>query len=919
LTDLVIDVLRPDDLLSLRFTFVNLALDTTAGRPPQLVRTQAGQPATIIVELGPQHIAERNFPESPEGELLDLVDAPIPSVMADPTRLAFRVPQSMPSIPLTVKDLLDWIRLQPAVPGNALPDPPGPHGQVLVRAPASDQTAIELPYGLIVSPDASGRWIHAVDPVTHAGRTELWHTRLGTVTDFFDDSRLPTLRAVSPAHLGVDFARLFGPGGFQTTLTEQERSAIADQSANFFLEDAPPPLSATHLMLSQLGAWTSLSGAWDTGEVAGWHHVVCMGRDQYVRVAQRGFLYPFGHRTAQVEITERKFKPMLSGETSAYLATHSYLMVQEPERQYDGRNLPFQNVRIASLLSSEIDAPPGGAFVPTAGGQPFAFSLTATDWESARIDFDAPMVFVPLDEVGDLGRIAEMYGAVNLVDFRLQSIAYVSRGAMGSGLAVFNNPDPALKTSAIRFTHSDSELSPPFLPAMESAHVAIPAVDQLIGSQSADAVMRYHDTYLALGAEAAHGVFAVIDGGLPVRFPAQSVGGFAAPTVGLTGLSVTRGAVPNAKALVRNQFNEMVEGLEGKMLGLIELKDIIGAVTKADDLPTVTTRTPLGRMTADFTWNPALKDPLPGPLQALGRAALEIRGQHIASFDSDPAKTIVHGVLRNVRLSLANVIDVDFASLSFDMETGAKPRFGVKIAGIGFAGDLKFLNDIPSQFPGGRFDGGPGCAVTLMPDGVAAGIAAGLPNISLGALTLSNIACSAAVSLFFFGRPVETRIGLSSRVDPFLVTYSMFGGSGYFALTVKTNGETELEAAIGLAAAAEIDLFVAKGTVQIMAGILFAKTERGSELGGYVRIYGCLEVLQIVTISVDFNITLKYVAPDAVAEASLVVMVRVLGYSQSVRLSIRRTFSPDHLTLSFARAMQEQDWTEYCLAFAPRS
>jgi hypothetical protein len=48
----IIILLRPDDLLSLQFQFVNLSLDT-AQSPPSLVRTQADQPAFVLVGFGP--------------------------------------------------------------------------------------------------------------------------------------------------------------------------------------------------------------------------------------------------------------------------------------------------------------------------------------------------------------------------------------------------------------------------------------------------------------------------------------------------------------------------------------------------------------------------------------------------------------------------------------------------------------------------------------------------------------------------------------------------------------------------------------------------------------------------------------------------------------------------------------------------
>jgi hypothetical protein len=47
--------------------------------------------------------------------------------------------------------------------------------------PSATVTAIEMPYRLIISPNQYGAWTHASTPVSsQAGRTELWHTRLGS-------------------------------------------------------------------------------------------------------------------------------------------------------------------------------------------------------------------------------------------------------------------------------------------------------------------------------------------------------------------------------------------------------------------------------------------------------------------------------------------------------------------------------------------------------------------------------------------------------------------------------------------------------------------------------------------------------------------------------------------------------------------
>src|SRR5262245_19084633 len=83
-----------------------------------------------------------------------------------------------------------------------------------------------------------------------------------------------------------------------------------------------------------------------------WTHIAAMGRDQYVRVVKRGFLFPFGHRAEVTQVAERKFKRSLEpgGEKPAFLTNTTFLTIQELERTYGTpdepiRGMPFQSVR----------------------------------------------------------------------------------------------------------------------------------------------------------------------------------------------------------------------------------------------------------------------------------------------------------------------------------------------------------------------------------------------------------------------------------------------------------------------------------------------------------------------------------------------------------------------------------------------
>ena len=189
------------------------------------------------------------------------------------------------------------------------------------RAPGDTETALELPYLLILSPNIFGAWAHAQLPVTSkkAKRTELWHTRLGVrgkdgVNE--QSEALRTVRAIwaldpefrdtpysPPAHANKPF---------RMTLDADDRYNIVHLSSNYTIGPGAPtilampqklyepnPIDVERLMLSSMGAWINSRGVWEPPNpltVEEWRQRGTMGRDHYVRVVYKGYLFPFGHR-----------------------------------------------------------------------------------------------------------------------------------------------------------------------------------------------------------------------------------------------------------------------------------------------------------------------------------------------------------------------------------------------------------------------------------------------------------------------------------------------------------------------------------------------------------------------------------------------------------------------------------------------
>src|ERR1019366_1198637 len=206
-THVEISVLRPDDLLNLEIVAVNLRLDTTDAENPLLVVDDPAQPALLVVGFPSQTIFEEAFfdssapsPKTPEQ---DPSPAPAhkptppdpnsnngPKTLSNPgsvqsrlggeSRLVFKVPADA-RIPYTVAGLLDWSAFELAVsPIADVPNGATPNTSLPIKEPEATETTLQLPFRLHLSPTHDAVWQHDPNLVNHAGRVELWHTRLAT-------------------------------------------------------------------------------------------------------------------------------------------------------------------------------------------------------------------------------------------------------------------------------------------------------------------------------------------------------------------------------------------------------------------------------------------------------------------------------------------------------------------------------------------------------------------------------------------------------------------------------------------------------------------------------------------------------------------------------------------------------------------
>ncbi len=493
------------------------------------------------------------------------------------------------------------------------------------RPPRADQTAIEAPYRLIISPSKIGGFAHANVPVAAPGdptRVELWHTRLGVRTED-PVSKEPTIdeRSAEQRVVRAIWARDLDPRNdddlygstdwmtsaqllepFRMSLDGRDRGMLVRQTADPTLA-TPKPVDVERLYLSTLGAWLDLHAEWSAKEIGpyahelpsvlAWDHIAPLGRDQYVRVVYPGYMFPFGHASALVKITERKILEEVDpGSPQARLFQRKFLVIAEPLRTYTDLDMPFKQVRLIPLATPDIYDPvspttpytgqPLGLagdhlFWPVVGGEKFRFTLDCLDQAGERVRLHAPLLFVAahLGTAADKQKVESMYGNPPIPGAG-QAIAIAKPDVPG---------DTMVEARSLSFKGEPGDpgamSSRPYL---EHAQVVVPAMRQL-APQATEIAIKYPQTYLDDGFAGANAgqVFAeVVGAGAEIVYEStERSGGLVSPNLPVEGLSKTLGPIGDVATIAQGDFNpqQFLGGLGTmpKLFGIVDLVDLLGA------------------------------------------------------------------------------------------------------------------------------------------------------------------------------------------------------------------------------------------------------------------------------------------------------------------------------------------------------
>jgi hypothetical protein len=491
------------------------------------------------------------------------------------------------------------------------------------RAPRADETAIEAPFRVILSPSPLGGFAHTIEPQQvepdparpgDPERIELWHSRLGVRrVDSEGEVSIDEVRDPQKAVRAIWARDMDAPSPgvipFLASLDEEDRVALVRQTADPRI--APPvPIPVDRLYLSSLGAWLDLHGAWDTDPYVGmhsllsWDHEATSGRDNYVRVMYPYYLFPFGHRATLVKITERKIKEV--SDPQARLYQRLFITLREPVRTFDDRRMPFKEVRIRPLVTPNLDfelplsSPPHVAgsvssfgnklFWPHVGGAKYGFVLDCLDHDGRRVVLRTPLLAV----AQELSKPAQKAAIIQAYETAPER----EIGGDGQSIAMGESSvpgDTAFETVALRFSGVPDTPVGSATPRLSDADVVVPAMRHL--ARASDPVtVSYAAPYLSSGfggANAAAQVLLTLASPTTITFGGGTdrAGGFVQPDLPVRGLSRAIGIVGDIDSVVSPTIpgldfdpTSFLSGVLPKLFGLFELTDIL-ALAGLDKAP----------------------------------------------------------------------------------------------------------------------------------------------------------------------------------------------------------------------------------------------------------------------------------------------------------------------------------------------
>jgi hypothetical protein len=301
-----------------------------------------------------------------------------------------------------------------------------------------------------------------------------------------------------------------------------------------------------------------------------------------------------------------------------------------------------------------------------------------------------------------------------------------------------------------------------------------------------------------------------------------------------------------------------------------------------------------------MTWeNLALKNFGPLKITPTTKATLTV--------EKSAEKSEIRGRVENFLLLIPEppaeaLVTLTFGALTFTQTGGQAPDLTVDGLDISFGGELQLvqllvvklleqLRGTPGSARSPALDrapadtpaGGSGLTIRTDPSGLSASFSAGIDEVPAGVFRIRNVAAHFGAVIPFSRDPITVSLGFASRDNPFSLSVLTFGGGGYVDATL--GGVTQIEASMDFGAAVTVDFLVVSAEVHALGGVHFIQNGKSVTFEAFIRLGGSVQVLGVVSISVDLLVTLQYASGNKlVGHATLVVEVDLTLFSESVTL-----------------------------------
>lgn len=250
--------------------------------------------------------------------------------------------------------------------------------------------------------------------------------------------------------------------------------------------------------------------------------------------------------------------------------------------------------------------------------------------------------------------------------------------------------------------------------------------------------------------------------------------------------------------------------------------------------------------------------------------------------------------LSDFKIGLAQIIFVDFASVSFVSGSDVKDDFMVKIRSVDFGGIMAFVDAFKEYLK--SLDNN--LVFDLNTSRAQIGYGISLPNITAGAFNFFNLNLSALLVLPFDPKKsLQLQFGFGNELNKFGITVSgIFGGQGYFILIAEPKrGIIALVIVLEFGAIFNLHLGVASGTAYLVGGVYIRREKLPSgndlvEYRAYILAVGRLRIVGLFSASLTFYVGLHGNGPVLKGVATVTASKRFSRFFEiSVSVSYEKT------------------------------